>query len=214
MNVAFDIGNVLVSFDLNKFYHQCWKKVGARNSEFVFTEAFSKCLEDVEKSNYCGLTPMRVGIQSFLKKLGSSNNYSESDEALILKIWEEQVDINQQMVSWIKNLKSNDIKVAYLSNMGYEHFNILKNSELFKLADVLHISCEVGVAKPKKLFFQSFLMDNPQFSGSLYLDDLIENVKMASNYKFNAKVFALTDFKKPSELKNKQKELENILFSR
>lgn len=202
MNVAFDIGNVLVDFSLDKFYEEAQSfanKFGYNNS----IQCLIKSLNEKEWLNYIGQTELK---ESF------SIPYGEHNAKVFLDIWNSQVKVNDSMVSFIKNLKNMGCKIAYLSNMGYEHFNYLKDSELFKLADELHISCEVGIAKPKKLFFQSFLMDNENFRGAFYFDDKLENVEMAKRVGFKAEVFDLSFFNK-KQLKTKLKELEEVIYN-
>ena len=59
---------------------------------------------------------------------------------------------------------------------------------------IQHFSCEVGARKPSKLFFQSFLMEEPHFHRSIFIDDIDENVEMAKKCGFRAVRFNINDF--------------------
>ena len=48
---------------------------------------------------------------------------------------------------------------------------------------------------------QSFLLNNEDFAGSLFLDDRKENVIAAAKQKFDALQFCISDMEKPSDLK-------------
>lgn len=209
MNVIFDIGNVLVDFNIESFYQKVTSRLPCPYGKEFAINAFSKSFKKVEQLNYCGFASLEDAVVDALKLSGVT--FTSTAVHSILKAWNESVIVNEQMVTFIKKVKDVGIKVAYLSNMGYEHFNYLKDSELFSLADELHISCEVGIAKPKNLFYQSFLMDHGEFNGALYLDDKVENVRAASSYKLKGIVFDLSKEDQLSLKKSLDSTMELLL---
>lgn len=96
-------------------------------------------------------------------------------------------------------------QVAILSNMGHEHFELMKEklAPLYSFGDrvVKHYSCEVGARKPSKLFYQSFLLDHPHFKGALYVDDLPENIEAGIKAGFEGFQFNVWDEDKFQKLR-------------
>ena len=82
---------------------------------------------------------------------------------------------------------SHNLQVALLSNIGVEHAammnQVLQDGDFFQGA-IKHFSCDVGARKPSKLFYQSFLQQHPEFVGSLYVDDLVENLEASRQFGF------------------------------
>jgi FMN phosphatase YigB (HAD superfamily) len=113
------------------------------------------------------------------------------------------------MFNFISNLHEDGFKIALLSNIGSAHAEKLESDypELFNKIYYKHYSFECGMAKPSKLFFQSFLLQNEDFAGCVYLDDKIENIKMGSSCKFSGILFDLDKFNSKLDLK---KELDRI----
>ena len=48
------------------------------------------------------------------------------------------------------------------------------------------MSYEVGARKPSKLYYQSFLLDHPEYKGCLYVDDLPQNLAVGRYYGFRS----------------------------
>lgn len=191
--IALDLGDVLLDLDWNKFYFSFSADIGER---------VKNLLTDYCRSDFCGISMMSSIFQKEFEK--------EDLGPYITSKWNDIIKPNEKMVEFVKSLKPYT-KVAFLSNMGFDHLDVLKINypEFLKLADVTHMSCEVGACKPTKLYYQSFLHDNPEYSGCVYLDDRQENLIAGSKYKFKSIHFDLNTFdeKKPSKLKNKLDEI-------
>jgi len=206
--IAFDLGNVVFHINL--------LPVVNKMREFGYnSEAAYHLLEEYEKPSFVGLTDFKRFFTyklcscSIPPMVGSCKHVEQAEE--LTEIWKTDcIWLNSQMSNFIANLRYEGIKVAALSNIGQIHGELLKNDKEFnELMDVLHFSYEVGTFKPHKLFFQSFLMQNDEFAGCLYLDDRIENVKAAAEHKFDSIQFDLDKIisEPPSVLK---KELSRI----
>ena len=181
-----DIGNVI--------YHL--------NIESSFDVTMYELLEEYDKYTYIGLIDFREIYKKY-EELSFPYN-EELDYKYYLNKWNNTIQLNQTMLSFMKDLHKDNVKIALLSNIGKEHSEVIRsNKELMGIVDILHFSCEVGAYKPQKLFFQSFLLQNYDYSGCVFLDDIDENVESADSFKFQAIKFDLEELSKdPDKLKS------------
>jgi hypothetical protein len=77
-----------------------------------------------------------------------------------------------------------------------------------------HYSYQCGASKPSKLFFQSFLLQNDDFAGCLYLDDRVENIKASCECRFNGRVFDIEKFETQTDLKKELDKIRTLLNRR
>ena len=205
MHVAFDIGNVLCEFDLNKFTNEMFNKTGIPPNRAY------NLLESIQGAQDIGITTVRKSLQ-VLKNLPpvhfSERSYYLEYEVVdyLVDYWCSIIQPSEMMLNFLDNIKSDGVKVALLSNMGKEHHDYLqeKYPRLFSKS-VQHISHEVGARKPNKLFFQSFLLDHDEFKGASYIDDIEENCRAAKKYSFKVYKF---DLAKTLQLKQSEQKLE------
>ncbi len=181
--VAIDIGNVLVRWHAEVFIKKMVEEVCVRHEDpDRYVPDPMEWLEKVQ--------PMQdLGISNIKHMLDLDFGSSVSDGILldIESTWIKTISfvpaMTAKVLEWLQYRK-----VALLSNMGHQHLDYLRNSlpAIFDNKNLIqHISCEVGVRKPSKLFFQSFLLENPQFKDCPYLDDLQENVTAADRAGLN-----------------------------
>ena len=189
-HIALDIGEVIFHVNLMPFYDEL-------NKHGINYEYSARFLEFYEQ-------PLNVGLYTLEQCMDFHFGTFKMDAARhsILKAWDKCLTPNTGMFNFIENLKDNGVKIALLSNIGYEHATYLRThySELLN-GCIQHFSFEVGAAKPHMLYFQSFLLNNEDFAGSLFLDDRKENVIAAAKQKFDALQFCISDMEKPSDLK-------------
>lgn len=195
MRVAFDIGNVLVAFDIDIFVKRLHKELNISEREALYF------LEHLQHHQDIGVTTVAQSLRT---------HYKLDDVDHLVKAWNDILVPNERMLRFLENLRDEGVKVALLSNMGKEHAVHLRTTcpELFKDA-YQHLSFEVGARKPTKLFFQSFCLEHNEFLGCLYLDDLEENLQMGKKFCFSAYRFQLDKFLKESQSKQKL-ELDKI----
>lgn len=194
-HAAFDLGNVILEVDMNPF----WQLVSELG---VDEEDMHRFIRLVQRPEFCGL----VDMQDLLE-----DEFEPYEADMLMKAWCDGLKPNQQMVNFLSSLRHEGFKIAFLSNIGLTHLNYIRENclEMMSMAQVQHMSCEVGVAKPNLLYYQSFLMQHDDFAGCVYLDDRQENVVMGAKCKFDSIRFDLNEYKKlpPSVLK---KELTRI----
>lgn len=192
MHAVFDIGNVLVHVNLEIFIdtfnnllaQKPEYKLGLNAGGMVF-------LEHLQPYNDIGLTTVERTLALRFPYL------TPRDITDLMDAWYKTITPNEMMLNFIKDLKFDGVKIALLSNIGFEHRDYLKNlcPDLFNNT-IEHFSCEVGARKPNKIYFQSFLTDHGDFSGAVYLDDRPENLKAGESYTFKSYKFDLDEITK------------------
>lgn len=204
--IAFDLGNVIFDFDEGPFYDYA-EDVG------INTCNLSLYMKTIYKSEFCGVELkdlLKFRLKDYFRISGCQLGVGIVDR--LLEKWREGLTPNHNMVSFLKSLSlCNDVNIAFLSNIGWEHLRYIEKTypKLMSLAKHKHMSCEVGVAKPGILFFQSFLLQYPEYSNCIYLDDREENVIAASKCGFNSIQFNLDDYKNDEQaLNNKLTDIE------
>ena len=199
---AFDLGNVILDVDFTKFTQQL-SYIDLDNSDNSYTLNFLQKQED-----------LNISIRdcfSYTFKVFKPNI------EMLEKTWNESVSLNDSIWKFINNLQDEGVEIAFLSNIGPTHTKYLKEKypELFNKT-IPHLSFEVGARKPSKLFFQSFLLDREEFLGSIYVDDLEENLKAGKKYGFTSFNFSLDKWTNLSQ-SNQKKELDclkSYIFNR
>lgn len=100
------------------------------------------------------------------------------------------IHINNELVSYIKELKK-EYKVYLLSNAISSFLRrILKENNLYELFNEVYISSEIKFIKPYKEFF-NYVIDKENLDPSLciMIDDNKNNIEGAINCKLNGIVF-------------------------
>jgi FMN phosphatase YigB (HAD superfamily) len=130
--------------------------------------------------------------------------------------WNSSITINEEIMHMLVNLRDeagNRPKIALLSNIGIEHAEMMEDvlsEDFFFERSIKHFSCFVGARKPSALYYQSFLMQYPEFQGSLYVDDLQENLDAGAKFGFKPYKFDLNDGDYSNKILDiKQKILES-----
>lgn len=204
VNAAFDIGNVICHFDINKFTSKLSSMTSMNDREAYFF------LEYLQKMQDIGVTSVAHGLERRCDLRGD-----ELRE--LIDCWNSTVYPDEIMLRFLSNLRSEGVKIAFLSNMGPEHIAHLRTTypDIFDNA-VQHISCEVGARKPTKLFFQSFCLDHDSFLGSVYVDDIEENLRAGKKYGFKVYQFRLDDLMRESKATQKREldKLRSMIFQK
>lgn len=181
---CFDIGDVLVHVNFDPFLDAISKYQNISHSDAWHFLSRTQKLHDL------GLTTLRDEL---------TDHFSIRSEVIlqeILNCWESAILPEEVMMRLISDLIENDVKVALLSNIGFEHMHLL-NKTLAPLKgwkESLHFfSCEVGARKPSMLYYQSFLTLHPKFRGAFYIDDRQENLDTSKTFGFRTIRFVLSE---------------------
>ena len=203
LRVAFDIGNVLCHFDISKFTTKLSQVLGVSDHDAYFF------LDHIQASQDIGVTTVAKSLEYKFKL-----NAGEMSE--LLDAWNDTLKPSEQMLNFMDNLRDIGIKIALLSNMGPEHASFLRSTCPRMFDDTIqHLSFEVGARKPTKLFFQSFCLNNDDFSSCLYLDDIEENLKAGKKFGFKVYRFHLDEFNQlpPSRRKMELDKIQTMIIN-
>jgi len=100
----------------------------------------------------------------------------------IIVDYEKNKKINQKIIDLIKELRSAGYKIGLFSNYGVELREQLKSQGIAEYFDVIGISSEMGVMKPKPEAFVKFCnMLGVKTNELIYVDDSTKNVKNAGD---------------------------------
>ena len=185
--VCLDVGNVLVHVDFNVFIRDLSKQLNITLEEAEYFMNRTHSLHDM------GLTQMSDELRDHFKI--RSPLIIEG----LLDSWNKVISPNADIINRMSSMMTtHNLQVALLSNVGLEHTvqmaRVLDIDSFFDNC-VKHLSCQVGARKPTKLYYQSFLMQHPEFQGAAYLDDLQENLDAAVPFGFRPKRFSLQEHK-------------------
>lgn len=198
MNIALDIGNVLCRLRLEAFTTKLLEFGHIQNQEEGMY--FLKGVQ----------APLDIGMYGLEEAaLRYFINLSGHELQALYTSWNEAVIEVPVLNDW---LATTDHNVALLSNIGSDHAKLVRGFNGFRDC-IQHFSFEVGARKPTKLYYQSFMMEHPEFRGALYIDDLQENLAVGSMYGLKCAHFSLeehdTDEKALSAFMHILDEFEN-----
>lgn len=186
--VAFDLGNVIIHVNINSFLSFLVENNVVSNLQ-IATDFVS------------GIQPAHdLGTYSF--RQGFSNLLSHLPHYILQEIHNKWLSLavpSILMLELIDDLINKyNYEVAILSNIGYDHAGIIRH-----LCPVLqkcnqYFSCEVGIIKPYKLYFQNFINKNNWELGMPFFDDRMENIISSRDF-FKGYQFDLNDFKNDEE---------------
>lgn len=175
-NVVFDIGNVILNFDLSKVLPAFTDDV--QEQKFIFDNIISS-------PEWLGSALIDTGYVSreeAIEIVKDRTNHTNDD--LISNFWNTYNDyalVNKDVLELIKSLKSNDYKIYLLSNINpYTHEHV-KTSGLFDLVDGYVLSYIEHQIKPYESIYNT-LIDRYNLNPNecLFVDDKADNVKTAN----------------------------------
>ena len=179
--IALDIGGVLCHANMNPFVKNISETFN------VSLDTAARFLRSFQQIHDLGITTMERELRT------QFNCQSEVILSNLIVKWNNMVYPSTYMLGMLNDLATNhDVKIALLSNIGVEHAEMMKE-KLHPIYDkaVKHFSCFVGARKPSMLYYQSFLLANPEFHGCLYVDDLSVNLNASKQFGFKPLHFNL-----------------------
>jgi FMN phosphatase YigB (HAD superfamily) len=112
----------------------------------------------------------------------------------LVQKWNDCITPSEPMLTKLNQLRDqHGLQVSLLSNIGIEHAEMMSEKlELggFFTGAIKHFSCDVGARKPSMIYYQSFLLQHPEFKGAVYVDDLKAN--LAASEQFGFKTFHMS----------------------
>lgn len=198
--VCLDVGNVLVHVDFSIFTKQLSRDLNITMEEAEYFMNRTHALHDM------GLTKMADELRDHFK----------IKSPLIIKdllvSWDKVITPNFAIMDRLVDIQNlHGLQIALLSNVGLEH--AIQMEQMLGLGGIFeksvkHLSCHVGARKPTKLYYQSFLLQHPEFQGCAYLDDLQENLNVGAEFGFRPFLFNLSE--EPAINHVRESKLEEI----
>jgi FMN phosphatase YigB (HAD superfamily) len=183
--LAIDIGNVICHVNFDKLLTSLSRNINISKSDAMYF------LDRAQKLYDLGLTTLKNELHDHFKI------HSEPVIEELLSSWNSVIWSEPIMFEMLKDLLNQNVKVALLSNIGLEHTEYIDGMLKSEIGytDAIHFfSCNVGARKPTLLYYQSFLAMHPEFKGSIYVDDVQDNLDASKKFGFKTVRFDLKDF--------------------
>ena len=174
-NIVFDLGNVLVEFNVNKMISYFFSSRQEEVKEFYFTSLWNEYDQ--------GLHTKKEMIE-----LGSSRFPELKSEIInLMNQWTKFVLPIEENVKYLKTLKDLGYHVYILSNIPEDDTMYLKSLGVFDSIDGGIFSYQVKMIKPDKRIYKCLLDTYNLCSNEcLFLDDRKENIDAAKALGFVA----------------------------
>lgn len=135
----------------------------------------------------------KINEKEFWKSLKQKTN-KKLPHYMFAKLWIrkyfKKVQIHENVLRLIKELKKNEYIVGLLSNNNKPYAKFLKKKGYYKIFNPVVLSCEVGYRKPEREIYEIALQKielKPQ--EVVFVDDRQENVDAAKKFGIHAFVF-------------------------
>lgn len=200
---VFDIGNVLCHVNFDKLLVLLSKTFNISRDEAMHF------LNRTQKLHDLGLIHLKDEIQDRFKIR------SEAIMEELLDEWNTVIWKENAMFDMLADLIANNVQIALLSNIGWEHVSFLDKhlgNEIGYKKSIHFFSCHVGVRKPSLIYYQSFLLLHPKFKGCIYLDDVQDNLDSGKEFGFRTVKFCLDEVSRGNKLKSRVAELKKLIL--
>lgn len=195
MNVIFDLGGVVVTWDPNDFVR---KTVKNKKKQHVLRS------EIVDHSDWIALDRGTLSLDEAIRRGAERTGLPESEIERLLEAVPPFLMPVPGSIQLVKDLKKNGNKLFILSNLHVASINYLEKKQSFlELFDGKVISCHINKVKPEPDIYQH-LLDRYKLkvAETVFIDDMEENVKVASDLGMKAIIF-----ENPEQCR---RELENL----
>ena len=175
-NIIFDIGNVILQFDIKEVIPNFTKKESEK--QFII----NNIINSPEWLQYSLIDTGFISREQAIEIVEDRTNHINDE--LIEKFWYRYNDysfINDNVIDIIKELKEKDYKIYLLSNINSHTYNHIKDSKLFNLVDGYVFSYIEHQVKPYVGIYNTLLERYKLIPQEcLFIDDNIKNIKTAN----------------------------------
>jgi HAD superfamily hydrolase (TIGR01509 family) len=175
-NIIFDIGNVILQFDIKEVIPNFTKKESEK--QFII----NNIINSPEWLQYSLIDTGFISREQAIEIVEDRTNHINDE--LIEKFWYRYNDysfINDNVIDIIKELKEKDYKIYLLSNINSHTYNHIKDNKLFNLVDGYVFSYIEHQVKPYVGIYNTLLERYKLIPREcLFIDDNIKNIKTAN----------------------------------
>ncbi|TVR67617.1 MAG: HAD family phosphatase [Spirochaetaceae bacterium] len=171
-NILFDFGNVLYTFDYNRFF-----RAVALHSPFSASELQQMVFQDLSRDSIAWrFETGRMKAGEFVRRLQDEGGVTLEGP----RIEELFIDIftpNEPVLELAARLAGRT-RIALVSNTNELHFErFIRHTPLYPLFSAVGLSCRAGAMKPEEPVFHAVLEQLQCPAGDcIFIDDLAENV--------------------------------------
>ena len=175
-NIIFDIGNVILQFDIKEVIPNFTKKESEK--QFII----NNIINSPEWLQYSLIDTGFISREQAIEIVEDRTNHINDE--LIEKFWYRYNDysfINDNVIDIKKELKEKDYKIYLLSNINSHTYNHIKDNKLFNLVDGYVFSYIEHQVKPYVGIYNTLLERYKLIPQEcLFIDDNIKNIKTAN----------------------------------
>lgn len=175
-NIIFDIGNVILQFDIKEVIPNFTKKESEK--QFII----NNIINSPEWLQYSLIDTGFISREQAIEIVEDRTNHINDE--LTEKFWYRYNDysfINDNVIDIIKELKEKDYKIYLLSNINSHTYNHIKDNKLFNLVDGYVFSYIEHQVKPYVGIYNTLLERYKLIPQEcLFIDDNIKNIKTAN----------------------------------
>jgi len=170
--VAFDIGNVLCHVDVGVLFRKLLDLSVVKSEKQAY-----EFMDSIHEKQDIGTCNLKQGL-AIANPLLSEDVINQLHE-----VWIDVARPSNVMLSLVEELiDEHGYEVSLLSNIGFDHSNVIRQKcPVIKKCNQ-HFSCDIGISKPSQQFYESFISKYGWDSNVLFFDDRIENVQAAHGY--------------------------------
>ena len=169
--IFFDIGNVLLKFDVLKAAAKVARALGRNPLTMLRYFGSSSIVDEVERGK---ISPRQLW-RLFREKLGYAGSFRQFE-----RLWCGHFKLNRRSASLLKSLARRH-RVYLLSNTNHLHYEHIRRRYAFpRHAHGAVLSYKVGLRKPEPAIYRAALkLAKVKPSQAVFIDDLKENVAAA-----------------------------------
>ena len=175
-NIIFDIGNVILQFDIKEVIPNFTKKESEK--QFII----NNIINSPEWLQYSLIDTGFISREQAIEIVEDRTNHINDE--LIEKFWYRYNDysfINDNVIDIRKELKEKDYNIYLLSNINSHTYNHIKDNKLFNLVDGYVFSYIEHQVKPYVGIYNTLLERYKLIPQEcLFIDDNIKNIKTAN----------------------------------
>lgn len=173
-NIVFDLGNVLVEFNVDKMIHHFFSSNHEEVKDFYFTSLWNEYDQGLHSKEEM----VEMGVKRFPKLKDEINTLMENWTQFVLPI--------KNNIEYLKALRKMGYHVYILSNIPEDDTLYLKSLGVFDSINGGIFSYQVKMIKPDKRIYECLLDTYHLYaSDCLFLDDRKDNILAAKSLGFH-----------------------------